>query len=119
MKAGHNPAAGLSLAEAIGRLPPRPLHLICGMLKTKDIEGYLRPLAEIAESLHGMSIPGETATLSGSETVEAARNVGFAHATEVQTAAEAIAAITGAERHARILICGSLYLAGHILRENG
>ena len=42
---GHNPAAGLALAEALGRLPPRPLHLVTGMLRTKDVAGFLRPLA--------------------------------------------------------------------------
>ncbi|HVH03801.1 MAG TPA: folylpolyglutamate synthase/dihydrofolate synthase family protein, partial [Amaricoccus sp.] len=42
---GHNPAAGEALAEALSRLPPRRLHLVCGMLNTKDVEGFLRPLA--------------------------------------------------------------------------
>ena len=42
---GHNPAAGAALAEAVGRLPARPLHLVAGMLRTKDAAGFFRPLA--------------------------------------------------------------------------
>ena len=115
---GHNPAAGAALAEALGRLPARPLHLICGMLKTKDVHGYMRPLAARAESLHGVSIPGEHATLSAAETAAAARAAGIA-AHEAASVAEAVARIVAEAPEARILICGSLYLAGHVLRENG
>jgi dihydrofolate synthase/folylpolyglutamate synthase len=115
---GHNPAAGVALAEAVGRLPARPLHLIVGMLNTKDIGGFLRPLAAVAQSLNGVSIPGETATLSADDTVAAARAAGFAAETAPSVAA-AVAAIVAAEPQARILICGSLYLAGRVLRENG
>jgi len=115
---GHNPAAGHALSEALTRLPARPLHLICGMLNTKDITGYLRPLAQHAKSLHAVSIPGETATLPAAETAKAAKQVGMeTHiADSVQSA---IADIIQTDPNARILICGSLYLAGVVLRENG
>ncbi len=116
---GHNPAAGVALAEALTRLPPRPLHLVTGMLRTKDIAGFLRPLAAQAGSLHGVSIPGETATLSAAETVAAARTAGIADAAEAPDVAAAIAAIVARAPDCRILICGSLYLAGRVLRENG
>jgi len=115
---GHNPAAGHALSEALTRLPTRPLHLICGMLNTKDITGYLRPLAQHAKSLHAVSIPGEAATLPAAETAKAAKQVGMeTHiADNVQSA---IAGIIQTDPNARILICGSLYLAGVVLRENG
>ena len=115
---GHNAAAGIALAEALTRLPTRPLHLICGMLNTKDVRGYLRPLAQRAQSLHAVSIPNEQATLPAEDTAQAARDVGLpaSIAPDVATAA---AQITARDPAARILICGSLYLAGHILRENG
>ena len=45
---GHNPAAGRALAAHLASLPPRPTHLVCGMLNTKDVAGFLRPLAAIA-----------------------------------------------------------------------
>ena len=115
---GHNPAAGEALAEALSRLPDRPLHLICGMLDTKDIGGYLRPLAALAQDLTAVSIPGEAATLPADATAEAARRTGMT----ARTADSVAEAVAGLHKHApggRILICGSLYLAGQVLRENG
>ena len=47
---GHNAAAGQALARHLASLPERPTHLICGMLNTKDIGGYLRPLAAQARA---------------------------------------------------------------------
>lgn len=116
---GHNPAAGLALAEALTRLPPRRLHLVVGMLDTKDIAGFLRPLAPLARSLQGVTIPGETATLSAEATVAAACAAGHTDARPAGSVAAAVAEITAAAPTARILICGSLYLAGRVLRENG
>ena len=115
---GHNAAAGEALAEALERLDNRPLHLVCGMLNTKDVRSYLRPLADVGASLHAVSIPDEKATLSATETVSAARDVGF-EAHEAETVERAIGAICKDAPNARILICGSLYLAGHVLRRNG
>lgn len=115
---GHNPAAGAALAEALTRLPARPLHLIVGMLDTKDAAGYLRPLAPLARDLRGVSIPGETATLSAEATVAAARTAGH-DARPAVGVAEAVAEIAVRAPGTRILVCGSLYLAGRVLRENG
>ncbi|MEO1705379.1 MAG: folylpolyglutamate synthase/dihydrofolate synthase family protein [Pseudomonadota bacterium] len=115
---GHNPAGGAAVAATLARMSARPTHLICGMLNTKDVRGYLRPLAAEAQSLQGVSIPGEAATLSGAETAAAARDVGL-EATEAETALDALLAITEKEPHARILLCGSLYFAGNILRSHG
>uniref|UniRef100_UPI003567B3DB glutamate ligase domain-containing protein n=1 Tax=Shimia sp. TaxID=1954381 RepID=UPI003567B3DB len=113
-----NAAAGQALAKVLADLPKRPTHLICGMLNTKDVTGYLRPLAAHAESLTAVSIPGEANTLTAAQTEEAARAVGF-RARTAETAAEALSAIAAQDPEARVLICGSLYLAGAILRENG
>jgi len=115
---GHNPAAGLALAATLRALPDRPTHLICGMLNTKDIGGYLRPLAGVAQSLTALSIPGEAATIPAEETARHADTAGLP-ATTAASVQEAIAGITARDPGARILICGSLYLAGHVLRENG
>jgi len=115
---GHNPAAGEALARTVAAMPPRPTHLICGMLRTKDIRGYLRPLAEVSEILIGVSIPGEAATLDGAETAQIAAEVGLRAATAPDIRA-AISQITAQAPSARILICGSLYFAGHVLRETG
>ena len=78
----------------------------------------LSPLAGLAAGLQGVSVPGEAATLSAEETVAAAHGVGIA-ATPSGDFAEAVARIVAIAPDCRILICGSLYLAGRVLRENG
>ncbi|MCB4457141.1 bifunctional folylpolyglutamate synthase/dihydrofolate synthase [Leisingera sp. McT4-56] len=115
---GHNAAAGVALADVLAKLPERPTHLICGMLNTKDVSGYMRPLAPHVASLTAISIPDEINTLSAEETEAAAKSVGIAAGTAKSTLA-ALQAIVAKDPQARVLICGSLYLAGHILRENG
>ncbi|CUK15328.1 Folylpolyglutamate synthase [Shimia thalassica] len=115
---GHNAAAGEALAKVLSTLPKRPTHMICGMLNTKDVTGYLRPLAAQADSLIGVSIPGEANTLPAEETAKAAASVGLASSI-ADSVEDALATITANDPEARILICGSLYLAGHILRKNG
>jgi len=114
---GHNPAAGHAIAAVLASGPARPMHLICGMLNTKDIAGYLTPLAAQAASLHAVSIPGEAATLPASETAAAARAIGM-QAYEAQSVMAALQDITTQDPTARVLICGSLYLAGNILRDH-
>lgn len=115
---GHNAAAGIALADVLAKLPERPTHLICGMLNTKDVSGYMAPLAPHVASLTAISIPDEINTLSAEETEAAAKSVGIAAGTAESTMA-ALQAIIAKDPQARVLICGSLYLAGHILRENG
>lgn len=115
---GHNPAGGQAIAATLARMPKRPTHLICGMLNTKDIAGYLRPLGPHVASLAAVSIPGEAATLPASATCAAALSAGMA-AVEAGSVLEALQAIVAVDPEARVLICGSLYLAGQVLRENG
>ena len=115
---GHNPAGGAAIAATLAAMPKRPTHAICGMLNTKDVTGYMRPLAAHLASLRAVSIPGEKNTLTASETADAARQAGI-DAAEADSVAEALQAILARDPAARVLICGSLYLAGAILRENG
>jgi len=115
---GHNPAAGVALAEALGRLPRRPVWLVCGMLNTKDVGGFLTPLAARAEGLIAVPVPGEAATLTAADTAAAARRVGLVAET-AEDVAEALGRVLARRPDARVLICGSLYLAGRVLRENG
>ncbi|GHG14841.1 bifunctional folylpolyglutamate synthase/dihydrofolate synthase [Paracoccus aerius] len=115
---GHNPAGGEALAATLSAMPPRPTHLVCGMLNTKDIAGYLRPLAAHACSLTAIEIPGEPNTLPAATTAGVAASVGMI-AGMADDAAVAVSAIVARDPQARILICGSLYLAGRVLRENG
>ncbi len=115
---GHNPAGGEALAATLAAMPARPTHLICGMLNTKDIAGYLRPLTPHIRNLYAVSIPGEKNTLPAEATRDAALGVGM-RAQTAGSVANALATIAASDPAARVLICGSLYLAGSVLRENG
>lgn len=115
---GHNPAGGAAVAETLARMPKRDTYLICGMLNTKDVRGYMQPLAAQVTGLHAVSIPGEKNTLPAEVTREAAVSVGI-HAVTAGSVAQALSAIALENPEARVLICGSLYLAGGVLRENG
>jgi dihydrofolate synthase/folylpolyglutamate synthase len=119
---GHNPNAGAAIAEAMADLEdrvPSPLVLVAGMLNTKDATGFFRPLAPRVAAARTVTIPGEGASLTAEETAQAARAAGLA--AEPAPSLEAAVADLGcvADRPTRILICGSLYLAGQVLAENG
>lgn len=114
---GHNAACAETLSETLSRLPNRPTHLICGLMNTKDIAGYMAPIADHAVSLHAVSIPGEVNTFPAQDTAAAATKAGIP-ATAAESVKAATAQIIAKDAHARILICGSLYLAGRILRDH-
>ncbi|MES2970190.1 MAG: folylpolyglutamate synthase/dihydrofolate synthase family protein [Pseudomonadota bacterium] len=115
---GHNPAGGQAIAATLARMPQRDTYFICGMLNTKDVTGYMRPLAPHVTRLHAVSIPGEKNTLPSDATRDAARAAGI-EAVTAPSVAQALAEIAATAPTARVLICGSLYLAGSVLRENG
>lgn len=126
---GHNAAAGEILAAQAARWRDgvarekssggKPLGLVFGMLKTKDAAGFLSPLAAYATALRAVAIPGETNSLSAEEACAQARAAG--HKAEAATSVEAaVRDLVGQlGRPSRLLICGSLYLAGKVLAENG
>ncbi|HNB28810.1 MAG TPA: bifunctional folylpolyglutamate synthase/dihydrofolate synthase, partial [Alphaproteobacteria bacterium] len=120
---GHNEGAGQIIADMINdwrRTDAKPVSLIYGMLSTKDPLAFLRHLAPVAEDLSAVAIPGDHASLPAADLVAFARQAGLA-AEGFDSCAQALAAIIA--RHAaaprRVLICGSLYLAGTVLAENG
>jgi dihydrofolate synthase/folylpolyglutamate synthase len=116
---GHNQAAGETLARELAAWRDKPLYLVLGMLRTKAVEDFLAPLVALTSSLRAVSIPGEPATLSAEEAAGHARACGYA-ATASASLDAALGEITAtAEGPGRILICGSLYLAGKVLAENG
>ncbi|HEV2301188.1 MAG TPA: folylpolyglutamate synthase/dihydrofolate synthase family protein [Stellaceae bacterium] len=115
---GHNPGCGEVLAEAAAGWRDRPLDLVVGMLKTKDAAGFLRPLSRHARSLQAVTIPGEENPLAAEAIVAAARSVGLA-AQSAASLAAALAAIAAKGGSPRVLVCGSLHLAGRVLAENG
>lgn len=123
---GHNPHAGAAIAQTLADLEerdPRPLYLICGMLKTKDAQGFLRHFRGLARHVSTLAIPGERNAYGAGALYDAARAVEIdadpAEGLEDAMAQiEARAQISAGERPPRILICGSLHLAGVVLAEN-
>ena len=115
---GHNPAAGRAIAATLSQLPARPTWAICGMLNTKDVAGFMAPLAGHLRGLFAISIPGEAATLPAETTAETATRAGIEAETAPSVEA-ALTAIAARDPTARVLICGSLYLAGAVMRANG
>lgn len=114
---GHNPAAGRALAHWAEKASPKPLQLIAGILNTKDAKGFLAPLAGQAESLHAVAISNEEASLAPEDIQALAQELDIP-AYSASSLSQAIASITQNDLGGRILICGSLYLAGQVLAEN-
>jgi dihydrofolate synthase/folylpolyglutamate synthase len=123
----HNPHAARALAHAIADFEdrtPRPLYLIVGMLQTKDPRGFFAAFRGLARHVTTVAIPGDSASLGAGQLYDAARAEGLdAHpAGSIEDAIlqiEARAAMIDPKTPPRILICGSLHLAGVVLRENG
>ena len=118
---GHNPAAGHALAQAMCELEERvsrPLILIAGMLNTKDATGFFHPFAGIAQEVVTIAIPGEKNTLAARSLAEMADAAGLV-ASAADSLEEALKRAAGAAHSPRVLICGSLYLAGRVLAMNG
>jgi dihydrofolate synthase/folylpolyglutamate synthase len=111
---GHNPAAGKALAAfAAHAAPPLPLHLVAGMLATKDHGGFLRSFPR-GTRMTMVPVPGH-----GSEPPEAlaalARTAGMA----ADVAGDLPAALAAVTQPSRVLVAGSLHLAGEALKLNG
>ncbi len=112
----HNQAGGAALAQVASQWRDRPLHLVFGMLNTHDSAGFLAALAPFAQRLAAVTIPGEPNARPAEELAATAAALGLpaAPAPGIPAAVSAVAA-----PGARVLICGSLYLAGRVLEENG
>ena len=115
---GHNPGAACALAESLKDPDPRPWHLVVGMLRTKDQRGFLAPLAPLARSIRTVPVPDEEASWDPAAAADWLRESG-ADATPAASVDAALAALVEAKpQPLRVLICGSLYLAGHVLRDH-
>ncbi|PWR19254.1 bifunctional folylpolyglutamate synthase/dihydrofolate synthase [Zavarzinia aquatilis] len=119
---GHNPHAARALAEALAEMTAkdgRPLALVTGLLSTKDAAGYFGAFAALRPPVVAVTIPGEDAARPAAEVADAATGAGLAAeaADNIEAAVARAAALAGPG--ARVMICGSLYLAGRVLAENG
>jgi dihydrofolate synthase / folylpolyglutamate synthase len=120
---GHNPDGGRAIAAALADLEERvsrPLVLIVGMLTTKDNAGFLRNFAGLARKLIAVPIPEQEKGMPAEALAAAAREIGLS-ATSRDDLASALQAAGKLELDPapRILITGSLYLAGEVLKANG
>ncbi len=119
---GHNEDCGIALARQAAEWAKEPaalpLYLIFGMLTTKDASGFLRPLARHARTARAVPIEGHAA-YAPQEACARAAEVGLdcAPANDIGAALEDLLASQPAPM--RILICGSLYVAGEVLARNG
>ena len=116
---GHNPAAGRALAQTMADLEeraPKPLHLIVGMMGLKDAGGFLSAFRGLASHVVTVPIPGAHEAPHAPEALaETAREVGLT----AESVSDVAAALKRTDAYEpgpkRILICGFLYLAGHVL----
>ena len=113
----HNPSAARALSSFIlGQQPPRPLVLITGMLASKDHDGVLKAFPA-GTRLIAVPVPGHASMTP--ETLAAAANKAGLDAVPAASLAAAFAQLSPLSRPVRALVCGSLHLAGDLLRQNG
>ncbi len=122
---GHNDSAGEVLAEQAKAWRkqdggyPRPLLLICGMLTTKNAQEFLSHLTPYINHICTLAIPNEELSFTAENLRDEALRAGIAR---VETASNLVGALQSfaeiGHASARILICGSLYLAGDVLKQN-
>jgi dihydrofolate synthase / folylpolyglutamate synthase len=124
---GHNPHGAEAVSRAMADMEEhgeRPLYLICGMLANKDALSFLRAFNGLARHVVTVAIPGESASLGAGALYDFARSAGLdaAPAEDLDDAMLQVNAWTRLDDQdtpPRILICGSLYLAGKVLADNG
>jgi dihydrofolate synthase/folylpolyglutamate synthase len=123
----HNPQAGQMLAQTLidwrAQDPHRPTDLIMGMMGPKDAHGFFRPLHDKIHRLRAVPVPQEPNAKLPQAVAQAATEAGFSDVAvcpDVATALNALLTIAKQDNSPprRLLICGSLYLAGTVLVEN-
>jgi len=120
---GHNAEGGRVAAAALGDLEERvsrPLVVIAGMMGNKDAQAFLTNFSGLTRHIIAVPIPGEDNAMPPEKVADAARGLGMRVeiADGVEAALRSIARLSY-EVPPRILITGSLYLAGHVLAING
>lgn len=114
---GHNPDAGVALAQALD--DRAPLHIVCGLLRNKDAPGFLRPFADRIASFQAVPIPGHEHHDPKDLCHWVQSDLGIVDAQSRDDVAAALRHIAAHRGPGDVLICGSLYLAGVVLDLNG
>jgi dihydrofolate synthase/folylpolyglutamate synthase len=119
---GHNAAGGQVIAHALAELDervPRPVHLVWGMMETKDAHAFIAPFKGLVGRIYTVPIPDEPNAFTARDLAAIARAEGF-DVVEANSVTDALTRSRQAlSEPARVLICGSLYLAGHVLKLHG
>ena len=117
---GHNASAGQAVAESFAQIEersPKPLILILGMLKSKDAAGFIRPFKGLAQKVITLAIPEEANSYGPEELAVIVRGEGLP-AEPGCSISDAITKASASSAPVRVLIMGSLYLAGHVLAQH-
>lgn len=113
---GHNPGAGQVLADHLRQYwQDRPVLLVVGMLNSKDSHGFVDPLLPLISLGAAIAIPGEANSLSAEAMAQSA-GPPIAPYASLEDSVRSL--VKSASRPGRILICGSLYLAGRVLEQH-
>jgi len=110
---GHNAGGGAALAQQLARWHDRPLHLVVGMKSSKAPAEFLRPLIPHADTLWAVAEPGQHMAAPVQDIIAASGGL----ARPGPTVGAALAQLPRGGPPARVLICGSLYLAGEVLKS--
>jgi dihydrofolate synthase/folylpolyglutamate synthase len=119
---GHNAAGGQAIAHALAEFEervPRAVHLIWGMMETKDAHAFIAPFKGLVERVYTVPIPEEANAFSAEALAEIAASEGFDGTPTSGVALALMQSRAALGRPGRVLICGSLYLAGHVLKLHG
>ena len=110
----HNAHGARALAKTLGQIDVGKWNIICGALNTRDPAEFLAPLATLAGSVRCLAIPDQPASLSAADMTAAA----LAQGLDAAATTSIIKAFDRLDPAYPVIICGSLYLAGHVLVQN-
>lgn len=110
----HNEPAGMVLAQALRAMPKRNIVMVVGMLNTKHAEAFLKNFKDVVTCAYTLTIPDEINAIPAIELANIANRMGLA-ATPTSSLINALEQISNLKPAPIIIICGSLYLAGHVL----
>ena len=119
---GHNAAGGKAIAHALAEFDervPRPVHLIWGMMETKDAHAFIAPFKGLVERVYTVPIPDEANAFDADTLAGIAASEGFDVTAALSVPHALLQSQAALSRPGRVLICGSLYLAGHVLKLHG
>lgn len=118
---GHNAHGAAALSLALKQMDAKrhlPMVLIMGLMNTRKPADFLAPFAGMTEKVFALTIPGEPNAHKAATIAAEGRAAGF-DVTESKSILNALAAAAALGHPMRVVFAGSLYLAGHVLHQNG